>query len=69
MTIRIPYPIMAFEAERILMKGLIGTEDDLLEAYERYIEYIEACGWTIADFDAETLKRVDKNWDTDSQTN
>jgi hypothetical protein len=69
MTIRIPYEIMAFEAERILMQGLLGTNDDLLEAYERYVDYIEACGWTEREFDEETLKRVDHNWDTNSQAN
>lgn len=32
--------------------------------FKIYSCYLEACGWTEQEFDAETLRRIDSNWDS-----
>jgi len=61
---RLPYEIVAFEAERIIIKMVIAPEWEWPEHWDTYISYIEACGWTRWEFDNETLKRVDRAWET-----
>lgn len=60
---RVDYEIIAAEIEKIWWKA-ISEDGDLFEAYYQVIEFIEACGWTNEQYDAETLKRVNANWDT-----
>ncbi len=61
---KIPYEIVALEANKILNKILSSQEEDMIEAYyDRYIQYLEAAGWTAEEFDKESMKRIDKNWE------
>lgn len=33
--------------------------------WQEYLSYLQACGWTNEEFNNETLKRVDNNWNED----
>jgi hypothetical protein len=44
----------------------ISEGADLIDTYDKVIEFIEACGWDNKTFDEETLKRVDANWDDET---
>lgn len=60
---RLPYEVIAMEADRLIM--LMASTSNYHDAYywfHRYIDFIEACGWTDQDFDRETLKRVNASW-------
>jgi hypothetical protein len=59
---RIDYDIVSIEIERIWIKA-ISEETDLFEAYYQIIEFIEVCGWKNEEFDTETLRRVNANWE------
>jgi len=62
---RVPYEIVAIEAERLIIRmALSPTIRGSIHFWRRYIEYIEACGWTDREFDRETLKRIDAAWES-----
>jgi hypothetical protein len=65
---RVDYQIVSIEIEKIWWKAL-SEDGDLFEAYYQVVEFIEACGWDQKSFDAETLKRVDANWDISPPSN
>jgi len=58
----IPYDVVVIQAERILM-GMVLFEGTETFWWDYYQNYLEACGWTDLEFDEETLKRVDADWD------
>lgn len=59
---RVPYEIVAEKINWIIIK--MATSIDQSDYYwEQYIIYIEACGWSDLDFDKETLRRIDLNWE------
>ena len=61
---RIPYEIVAIEANRILIKMAITSSwEESYHFWDLYLEYIDACGWTDREFDRETLRRIDLNWE------
>lgn len=61
---RIPYEIVAIEANRILIKMVITPSwEESYHFWDLYNEYILACGWTDKEFDQETLRRIDLNWE------
>jgi len=61
---RIPYEIVAIEADRLIVRMVLSYELGLSQYYwELYLGYIAACGWTDQEFDQETLRRVDVAWD------
>lgn len=37
--------------------------DEATYYWDVYLGYIEACGWTDQEFDKETLRRIDRNWE------
>lgn len=60
---RVAYEIVAVEAERLIIRmALAPSMGQSIYYWRRYIEYIEACGWTDREFDLETLKRIDRTW-------
>lgn len=60
---RVPYEIVAAEADRIIIRMVIApTLEGMYYYWDLYIAYIEACGWTDQEFDKETIKRVDAAW-------
>lgn len=61
MTNRIPYEIVAIEANKLIVRMVLS--DDCFYYYDLYIAYIQACGWTNLEFDEETMRHIDKNWD------
>lgn len=58
---RVPYEIVAIEANKIIVKMAASSSWDY---WEQYIAYIEVCGWTDWEYDLETLKRIDAAWET-----
>ena len=61
---RIPYDIVAIEANKIIKRFYVAK--DLCEAsniYREYEQFLGACGWTDTEFDQATMKRVDESWD------
>jgi hypothetical protein len=58
----IPYDLIMMEADRLIIK-MVLSPDMSTYYWELYVLYIGACGWTHAEFDAETIKRVDAGWD------
>lgn len=62
---RVAYEIVAVEAERLIIRmALAPTIRQAIHYWRRYVEYIEACGWTDREFDLETLKRIDAAWES-----
>lgn len=59
----IPYDIVLPEVERIIIRMALATSWDQSHYYWMfYINYINACGWTDAEFTKETLRRIDIDW-------
>lgn len=59
---RIPYEIVAIEANRIIVRMALAPSWEAYNYWEQYIVFIEVCGWTDFEFDQETLKRIDMSW-------
>lgn len=62
MTNRIPYELISIEADKLIIRSLI-SELHYYKYYKLYLNFLEACGWTDKEYDEETLKRIDRNWD------
>lgn len=62
MTNKIPYDIVAIEANKLIIRMALSKYNDFYY-YQLYLTFIQACGWTDQEFDEETLKRIDKAWD------
>lgn len=60
---RIPYDIVAIEANRIIIKMVLAPSWEAYYYWELYISYISVCGWTDQEFDAETMRRIDAAWE------
>jgi|HubBroStandDraft_5_1064220.scaffolds.fasta_scaffold716529_1 hypothetical protein len=60
---KIPYEIVAVTSEKIYNKVLFArTQDEIIQAHREHKEYLEACGWSVEEFDLEMLRRIDQNW-------
>jgi hypothetical protein len=60
--LKVSYELVATETDRLTIQ--------MVEKYERreYVsridnEFVESCGWTLQEFEEETLRRIDTNWD------
>lgn len=62
MTNKIPYELVSIEADKLIIRSLI-SELHYYKYYMLYLSFLEACGWTDKEYDEETLKRIDRNWD------
>ena len=61
---KLPYERIAMEADKLHDKAIMSdNEQDLYDRYKVYLEYLDACGWTHADYELEMSKRVDSGWD------
>lgn len=64
MTQRVPYEIVAAQAEQLYQKVLDSTSaEEMVKYYDAYIDFIKACGWSIQDYDNEQLKGIDTSWE------
>lgn len=59
---KIPYNIVAIEANKLIVRAVMANDD--FYHYDLYMDYIHACGWSNFEFDQETIKYIDKNWDS-----
>lgn len=61
---RIPYDVVAIEANKLTRKMLSARSPEEMEKlYDLYIEYLNATGWDPISFDQETLSRVNEGWE------
>ena len=61
--VRIPYELVALEADRIIVRMVLSPNLRMVDYYwDLYINFITACGWTDRELDKETLRRIDANW-------
>ena len=60
---RISFEQVMIEGDKILfhMTNESSTQD-IVECWEKYIDFITACGWSNQELDEEILKRVNDNW-------
>lgn len=61
---KIPYEIVEVEASKILQR-MLSAQDSIESSniQEEYFQYLNACGWTLEEYDQELMKRVDADWD------
>jgi hypothetical protein len=63
-TVRIAYEIVAVEAEKLFNKVVSArNQEEVFQKYKDYTDYLEACGWSVAEYDQEQLKRIDTDWE------
>lgn len=63
-TNRIAYEIVAVEAEKLFNKVVSArNQEEVFQKYKDYTDYLEACGWSVSEFDAEMLKRINQDWE------
>jgi len=43
--------------------ALAPSWDEATYYWDLYLGYISACGWTDQEYDKETLRRIDRNWE------
>ncbi len=61
---KIPYEIVEVESSKILQRMLSAQDPaESSKIQEEYFQYLNACGWTLEDFDQELMRRVDADWD------
>lgn len=61
---RVPYEVVAQEAERIIVRMVLAPSWEQAYYYwDLYTTFIESCGWTNQEFDRETIKRIDRAWE------
>jgi len=62
---RVDYEFIAPEAHKLLDRLLsVSDNDEAIRIYREYIDFLNMNGWTNDEFDAETLERVNKSWET-----
>lgn len=60
---KLPFDLISAEANKLLDKAIFGrTEEEVHEAYETYVAFLEASGWSVPEFDDEALRRIDEGW-------
>lgn len=70
---KLPFDDIRQQADALLDKTLFAkNEQEAHEAYDTYLAYLGACGWTSAQYDAEIAKRLDEiippeSWDEADQ--
>lgn len=65
---RLPFDLIAPLAEQLAdAAALSDTSEDRIFLWDQYEDYIEACGWTEKEFDAELIKRINANWTTNHE--
>jgi hypothetical protein len=61
---RVPYEYVALEVNRYLIKAVVSkTSESRWYWWDQYLCYLDACGWTDRDFDNETLRRIEIEWE------
>jgi hypothetical protein len=60
---RISYEIVAFEADRLIVRMALAPSLQLMDFYwGAYLNLLHSSGWTDQEFDKETLRRIDEYW-------
>jgi hypothetical protein len=59
---KLPYEQVSEQADLILMK-MLDPNADQAAIYEDYQDWLRAAGWSEGEFNAETMRRVDADWD------
>lgn len=60
---KLPFDLISAEANKLLDRALLAkTEEEVHEAYNTYLAFLEASGWTVPEYDQEFIKRIDQGW-------
>lgn len=61
---RIPYERVAMEVDSYLLRAATSkTFESRCYWWDKYLLFLDACGWTDYEFDAETLRRIEIEWE------
>lgn len=55
----IPFDIIAIEVAKIDLQSIDG--------FDFYGEFLDACGWTVLEFEKEELRRIDRQWNSEER--
>jgi hypothetical protein len=62
---RIAYEIVEVKVWELTLKlGKLEDEEEQFVLMDQINDYIKDCGWELEEFDNETLRRVDDDWDS-----
>ena len=62
--IKAPYDMVMLQADHLLELAIVAQDFQDRRTYlDQYYEFLNATGWTDYEYDAETLRRVDNDWD------
>ena len=61
---KLPFEIMEIEVNKFLdhLESITDFNEYFVYKRETYIQYVEACGWTVKEFEQEYLRRIDIGW-------
>jgi hypothetical protein len=61
---KITFDIVSYYADIFCIKSAVAKTIQESSLYrDLYFAYIDSCGWSDKEFDAELLRRIDDNWD------
>lgn len=64
---RITYETVEVKVWELTLKmGKSDNEKEQFTIIDQISDYIKACGWSEKEFDEETLRRIDNNWNNES---
>jgi hypothetical protein len=65
-TDKVPFELVEPRVIELTTKiGSVQTLDEQLILLEEIDEYIDLCGWTLDEWQEESLRRIDNNWEED----
>lgn len=69
---KLPYETIAPQAEQLIDKAVLAATsgkptEEVVSLYMDYKNYLEACGWTMREYDQEQLSRIDTTWEDPNQ--
>ncbi len=60
---RTSFEIVSYYADIFFIKYVTSSIEDSFFYLDVYYTYIKSCGWSIEEFDAEFLRRINNSWD------
>lgn len=61
---KIPFDYIAPEASRLIKKMTLAKDfEEIDRCWDTYRALVEGAGWTLGEFEAEELRRINQDWD------
>ncbi len=60
---RTSFEIVSYYADMYFIKYVSSSNEYSSFYLDVYFNYIKSCGWSIEEFDAELLRRINNSWD------